>query len=106
MPQRMPGNGPPQEGEGGDDESQDGSEGQRKDGKKGNGDKDPRDGGRKDGKKKEDDADGTDGKEKEIENPNESPEERATRILKENADLEKGQLAPGRREFKNAEKDW
>jgi Ca-activated chloride channel family protein len=106
MPQRMPGNGPPQEGEGGDDESQDGSEGQRKDGKKGNGDKDPKDGGRKDGKKKEDDADGTDGKEKEIENPNESPEERATRILKENADLEKGQLAPGRREFKNAEKDW
>ena len=40
------------------------------------------------------------------ENPNESPEERAKRILKENADLEKGPLTRGRREFMNPEKDW
>jgi Ca-activated chloride channel family protein len=36
----------------------------------------------------------------------ESPEERARRILKENADLEKGPLTPGRIEFKAPEKDW
>lgn len=38
--------------------------------------------------------------------PDEKPEERARRILKENADLEKGPLTPGRREFKRPEKDW
>lgn len=38
--------------------------------------------------------------------PNESPEERARRILKENADLEKGPLTPGRREFLPPKKDW
>ena len=39
-------------------------------------------------------------------NPNESPKERAHRILKENADLEKGPLSPGHREYGNAQKDW
>jgi len=39
-------------------------------------------------------------------NPNESPEERARRILSENADTETGPLSPGRREFRNPEKDW
>lgn len=38
--------------------------------------------------------------------PNESPEERARRILKENADCEKGPLSPGRIEFNPPEKDW
>jgi Ca-activated chloride channel family protein len=36
----------------------------------------------------------------------ESPEERARRILGENADLEKGPLRPGRIEYNNPEKDW
>jgi Ca-activated chloride channel homolog len=40
------------------------------------------------------------------EDPNETPEDRARRILKENADLEKGPLTPGRREFRDPEKDW
>ena len=38
--------------------------------------------------------------------PNETPAERARRILKENADLEHGPLTPGRREFLPATKDW
>mgnify|MGYP000116560708 FL=1 len=104
MPQHMPGTGPPQEGEDGDpNDGEDGPDGRKKNGKRGKGDKDPKDGSDKDETKKKDDADG---KDKDGENPNESSKERAHRILKENADLEKGPLAPGRREFKNAEKDW
>lgn len=104
MPQHMPGTGPPQEGDDGDPgDGEDGPDGRKKNGKRGKGNKDPKDGSDKDGTKKKDDSEG---KDKEGENPNESPEERAHRILKENADLEKGPLAPGRREFKNAEKDW
>lgn len=38
--------------------------------------------------------------------PNESPEDQAKRILKENSDLEKGPLTPGRREFLSPENDW
>ena len=38
--------------------------------------------------------------------PNETPEQRARRILEENADLEKGPLTPGRREFRPPAKDW
>jgi Ca-activated chloride channel family protein len=38
--------------------------------------------------------------------PNESPEDRARRLLKESADLEKGPLTPGRREFRDPDKDW
>lgn len=104
MPQHMPGVGPPQEGDDGDpNDGEDGPDGRKKNGKKGKGKKDPKDGSDKDGTKKKDDADG---KDKDGDNPNESPQERAHRILKENSDLEKGPLAPGRREFKNAEKDW
>jgi Ca-activated chloride channel family protein len=51
-------------------------------------------------KEPKDDPSGKDAK------PDESPEERARRILKENADLEKGPLTPGRREFSPPEKDW
>jgi Ca-activated chloride channel family protein len=36
----------------------------------------------------------------------ESPEDHARRQLKENADLERGPLTPGRREFLPPEKDW
>lgn len=42
----------------------------------------------------------------EPEDPNETPEERARRILSENADVETGPLNPGRREFMPPEKDW
>jgi len=38
--------------------------------------------------------------------PDETPEERARRILGENADLEKGPLRSGRIEFNKPEKDW
>jgi Ca-activated chloride channel family protein len=104
MPQHVPGVGPPQEGDDGDtNDGEDGPDGRKKNGKKGKGKKDSKDGRDKDGTKKKDDADG---KDKDGENPNESPKESAHRILKENADLEKGPLAPGRREFNNAEKDW
>ena len=36
----------------------------------------------------------------------ESPEEAARRILRENADFEKGALTPGRLEYRQPEKDW
>jgi Ca-activated chloride channel family protein len=38
--------------------------------------------------------------------PNETPEKRARRILKDSADLEKGPLTPGQREFNPPAKDW
>lgn len=120
MPQPQPGQGEPQEGEG-DGEPKDGEgkgdkkgdkKGEKEPGDKGQGDKDPKDGSGdegekdKDGKKgKDKDKDKKDG-DKDGENPNESPQERAHRILKENADLEKGPLTPGRREFRDAPKDW
>ncbi len=104
MPQE--GEGEPQQGEGGG-EPQDGSAGEdgpEKQGGKGDEEDPDADKGEKDGKK-EDDKKGAD-KDGDDENPNESPQERARRILKENADLERGPLAPGRREFRNPEKDW
>ena len=111
MPQPQPGEGQPQKGEGEPKEGEEGEDGPKQPGQKGDGEKDPKDGKDDDGEKK----DGQKGKEKEKnqkdgdkegENPNESPQERAHRILKENADLEKGPLAPGRREFRDAEQDW
>lgn len=38
--------------------------------------------------------------------PGETPEQRARRILRDNADLEKGPLRPGQLEFRRPEKDW
>ncbi|MES2439456.1 MAG: VWA domain-containing protein [Verrucomicrobiota bacterium] len=110
MQQAQPGEGPPQEGEG-DGEPQEGDEnGEKQPGEKGSGENEPKDG---EGEKGNTDKEGEKGGNKEKkdgeeggENPNESPEERASRILKENADLEKGPLSPGRREFRPAEKDW
>ena len=111
------GQGPPQPGEGdgeGDEEGEKGEKGKKKPGEKGggkkkskggpgeNGDKD-KDG--KGGKNKDQNKDKNEG-DKRGDNPNESPKDRARRILKENSDLEKGPLAPGRREFRDAEKDW
>ncbi len=112
MPQPQPGEGPPQEGEGEGEPQEGDGEGDEKPGEQGEGDKDPKDGSGdegekdKDGKKgKDKDKDKKDG-DKEGENPNESPTERAHRILKENADLEKGPLSPGSREHRGPEKDW
>lgn len=111
LPQVGPG--PPQEGEGEEE-----GEGDPKDGKGG---KSPKPGGKGDPGEKRDPNQGPDGDEKgpngtkkdqdesdnsKGENPNESSEERARRILKENADSEKGPLTPGRRDFGDAKKDW
>ena len=112
MPEPQPSEGQPQPGEGEPKEGEKGKDGTKQSGDKGESDKAPKDGKGKDGEKKDDgqkgkekDKDQKDG-DKEGENPNESPQERAHRILKENADLEKGPLTPGRREFRDAEKDW
>ncbi|MGL4402075.1 MAG: vWA domain-containing protein [Luteolibacter sp.] len=116
MPQPQPGKGKPQKGEGdgeGEGEPQEGEgdeKGPKKPGEKGEGDEKSKDGPGEDG---DEERDGKNDKnkdkdpgDKDGENPNESPQERAHRILKENADLEKGPLNPGRREFRDAEKDW
>ncbi len=117
MPQPQKGEGQPQpeqQGEG-DPEKQD-EQGEPKDkGPKQPGDQgdeqdeNPRDG-EGDDKQKPDDKSGKKKDEgesgKEPDKADESPEERARRILKENADLEKGPLTPGRIEFNPPEKDW
>ena len=118
MPQPQPGERQPQEGEGepkeGEGEPKEGEgKGDKKPGDKGEGEKDSKDksGEGEDGKK---DKDGKKGKEKDKkagdkaggDNPNESPKERAHRILKENADLEKGPLSPGQIQMGDARKDW
>jgi hypothetical protein len=96
----------PLEGEGKseDGEPQEGDQGEEKDPNQ----KKPGDEGEQDpenGKPKEGDAEE---EEREVEiNPNESPEERAARLLEENSDIEKGPLNPGQtRRFRNPEKDW
>jgi Ca-activated chloride channel homolog len=96
-----PGEGEPGEGEGnqeGDKDSQ-GQGANNPNKKPGDQGKKPEDKDGKDGDKKNSDKPG--GKD-----PNEGPEDRARRLLKENADLEKGPLTPGRREFSPPEKDW
>lgn len=99
-PQQSPGQ--PQQGEGGQ-EPQEGKGGEEK--KDGEGaDKEEKDKGK--GGEKEEEGEPEKGKGDEQENPNESPEERAKRILSENADLEKGPLSQGRRDFRPPDKDW
>ncbi len=111
IPQPQAGEGQPEQGEGDSKEGEEGEGDTKKPGEKGNGEKEPKDG-KGDEEKKNDGQKGKDkdkeksDENKEGENPNESPQERAHRILKENADLEKGPLTPGRREFRDAEKDW
>lgn len=100
-PPENPGEGEPNE----DGEPQDSDS----EGEKGEGDEEPHDGSGDDdedpeknnGEKSEDDESG-----KSPQDPNESPEERARRILEENSDSEKGPLSPGRIEFNPPEKDW
>lgn len=112
MPEAGRGEGQPQEGDGEPQEGngKKGKKGQKKSGDKGDegeekkdgsSDDDPKNNGGEKGKK-ETKKDG----EKDGDNPNESPQQRARRILKENSDLEKGPLSPGRREFGTADKDW
>ena len=114
MPQPQPGEGPPQPGEPGEGEpQQDGEEGDQKqpreDGDQGEGDREQQDDSGQ-GEQKPDDNRGKEEDEEkspeEPRDPNESPEDRARRILRENADLEKGPLSPGRHEFSPPEKDW
>ncbi len=113
MPQPQPGKGEPQKGDGGSGEG-DPKEGEgdkegpkKQDGKNGEEQQDKNDGKGekpegKDGKKGEQDQEAKNGDK----NPNESPEDRARRILKENSDCEKGPLTPGRYEFQDPEEDW
>lgn len=120
MPQSQPGEGPPQEGQG-DGSGKGKGKGKPKEGQgdpkdpKNPGDKDKKDpkdpgdqGEKKDGENGQDKPDQPNGKksDKDGKNPNEAPEDRARRILNENKDLEKGPLTRGRREFRDAEKDW
>lgn len=103
--QPQPGDGPPQEGEPGEgkgegepQEKGEGAEGEEPEDKGEGGDEDPEKG----DKGKEPDENDKKGEA----DPNESPEERARRILSENADLQKGPLTPGRRDVRNPDKDW
>ncbi len=98
------GKGEPNEGEGGEGEQKKPGEGdgdeEQKDKSGGEGDE-PNQG--KGGKgEKEDESDSKNGEK----DPNESPVDRARRILKENSDVEKGPLAPGRYEFMPPQEDW
>lgn len=113
MPQPQPGQGEPQKGDGesgeGDPKEGEGDkEGPKKPGGKDSEDQKDKGGDKgekpegKDGKKGEQDKESKNGDK----NPNESPEDRARRILKENADLEKGPLTPGRYEFQDPAEDW
>ena len=113
MPQPQDGEGEPSEEGGGGEDNPEGKGGEK-------GGKDPKE--NKEGDEPSNDDDQNDGKQKNQgdkprpddegdpdkgpKDPNESPEDRARRILKENADLEKGPLTPGRREFRQPEKDW
>lgn len=49
---------------------------------------------------------GGSGKEKDDRKPGETPEDQARRKLKENSDLERGPLTPGRGDLREPEKDW
>jgi Ca-activated chloride channel family protein len=106
MPQPQPGD---------CDKPGDGGGKPKKPGDKGPGGEKPQDDKDQGDEKKDDGSGGDKEKEKKDEKPegkkdgkipDESPGDRARRILKENADLEKGPLTPGRREFRPAEKDW
>ncbi|MGJ8632431.1 MAG: VWA domain-containing protein [Luteolibacter sp.] len=100
----QPGDGEGQEGEG--DEQSEGSGGDSdENGEGGDGEEKDEDG--NSGNDKEDEDEKPDDKDAdEGDNPNETPEEKARRILSENADVEKGSLNPGRREFRRPDKDW
>ncbi|MBC8127964.1 MAG: VWA domain-containing protein [Gloeobacteraceae cyanobacterium ES-bin-144] len=113
MPAPQPNEAQPQPGEGQPKDKQDGENGNEKNpgesGENGENPKDPNDSG-DDGPPKQNDKPGEKPDDKNSnknpQKPGETPEERARRILNENADLEKGPLTPGRRELLDPEKDW
>ncbi len=109
MPQPGEGEGegdePQPEGDGEGDQEGNGSGDKEKDGKGSQGEKDKE--GKKGGDRPNDakpEKGDKDGGMKP--KPGETPEDTARRILKENADFEKGALSPGRVEYRQPEKDW
>lgn len=114
MPPPPPQNPPPKDGDKGDEkkEKNDPQQGdgdpKKDDGSKSDqeNDQDPKEGDEKSDQESESDGNKNDKNANLKERPGESPEQRARRILKENADIEKGPLTPGYREFLEPEKDW
>lgn len=102
----------PDEGDGDPDENQDGDQSNKDSkspGDKGDKKRDKKDGSKgKEPEPKDESGKDKDGKDKDEkpEDPNETPEKRARRILKDSADLEKGPITPGQREFNPPAKDW
>lgn len=112
MPMPQPGGegeSEPDEGDGDPDEKQDGDQ-QNKDSKspgdKGDEKRNKKDGSNGNQPKPKDDLGKDKNKGEKPEDPNETPEKRARRILKDSADLEKGPLTPGQVEFNPPAKDW
>jgi Ca-activated chloride channel family protein len=112
MPMPQPGGeseSQPEEGDGDPDEKQDGDQ-QNKDSKspgdKGDEKREKKDGSNGKEPKPKDDPGKDKNKGEKPEDPNETPEKRARRILKDSADLEKGPLTPGQVEFNPPAKDW
>jgi Ca-activated chloride channel family protein len=112
MPMPQPGGegeSQPDEGDGDPDEKQGGDQ-QNKDskspGEKGDEKREKKDGSNGKKPKPKDDPGKDKDKGEKPEDPNETPEKRARRILKDSADLEKGPLTPGQREFNTPAKDW
>ena len=115
MPQPGPGEGEGQQPEGEGDEGDQEGEGKGKrnrDGKGPEGEEEDGEGGDRENQEKggehpgdkEEEGSGKDGGKSP--KPGESPEDTARRILRENADFEKGILGPGRLEYRQPEKDW
>lgn len=107
------GEGPPQPGEGegegeqgeGEPREGEGDQSGDREGEGENGDQ-PQDEGQGDeGEEQEAEGDTEDGDPAEAK-PGETPEEAARRTLRENADLQKGALSPGRIEYRRPDKDW
>ena len=104
QPQQGEGEGEPQEGEGeGEPQEGEGSGEESEEGEGSNGEEEERDG---EGEGENENEDKGEEGENEPVDPNESPEDRARRLLKENSDLEKGPMSPGRRDFRSPEKDY
>ena len=97
-PDEEPGDGEDEEGENGDGDPSSDTDSPGRDGEL---DDDPQQG---EGEPQEPEP--GDAEDAEDFDPDETPEERARRILSENADVETGPLNPGRREFLPPEKDW
>ena len=95
--------GEPSDGEGDGDQEGDGKN-PKDQGKNGDGNRKNQNG---KGGDRPDDQDGkSDQKPKQGPKPGESPQDAARRILRENADFEKGALTPGRLDYNQPEKDW